>query len=282
MSLLLLLSLMISFGAASPQDAPPAKTRFDVEYAQAGDESLKLDVYLPDGAGPHPAAIIVHGGGYTGGDKRKNVQPLFEPLVRGGFACFSINYRLAPKYRHPAPIEDIKSAIRYVRERRAEYNVDPQRLVLIGESAGGSLASLVGARNEADYQVAAVVSFYAAYDQEARTRAAGKLADSHKLYFELRELDDRAYRTLREASAVRHVRKGSPPFLLLHGTEDKTVGLEQSVMMCDAMRKLGNQCELITIQGAGHGINGAEWEKQSLYKTRTVEWLKKTLADRGR
>lgn len=277
----MLLSLMIFLRAAPPQQGAPS-TRFDVEYAQTGGESLKLDVYLPDGPGPHPAAIIVHGGGYTGGDKRKNVAPLFEPLVRGGFACFSINYRLAPKYRHPAPVEDIKSAIRYVRERHAEYNVDPRRLVLIGESAGGSLASLVGARNEAGFQVAAVVSFYAAYDQEARTRAAGKLADSHKLYFDLTELDGRAYRALREASAMHYVKKGLPPFLLLHGTEDKTVALDQSVMMCDAMRKAGNRCELITLRGAGHGINGAEWEKQSIYKTRTVEWLKKTLADRER
>lgn len=259
-----------------------AETRFDVEYARTQGSSLKLDAYLPNGTGSFPAAIIVHGGGYTGGDKRKNVAPLFDPLVKAGFTVFSISYRLAPKHRHPAPVEDIRSAIQYVRSHAKEYKVDSQRIVLIGESAGGSLASLVGAQNNPDAQVAAVISFYAAYDQEARTRQAGKLADSHKLYFGLTELNDQAYQTLREASALHYVKKGLPPFLLLHGTEDQVVAIEQSVMMCERLKNAGNRCDLITVKGAGHGINGAEWEKHSVYKEKMIDWLKKILLSTNR
>ena len=129
----LLCLLILLFGTTTAF----AETRFDVEYVRADGSSLKLDAYLPDGAGSFPAAIIVHGGGYTGGDKRKNVAPLLDPLVRAGFTVFSVSYRLAPKHRHPAPVEDIRSAIQYVRSHAKKYKVDTKRIVLIGESAGG-------------------------------------------------------------------------------------------------------------------------------------------------
>src|SRR5213075_2196302 len=83
-------------------------------------ESLKLDAYVPEGAGPFPAVILVHGGGWTAGDKsggpkKALIAPMQEPLERAGFAWFSVNYRLAPKHRYPACIEDVEAAIRWVK-----------------------------------------------------------------------------------------------------------------------------------------------------------------------
>lgn len=92
-----------------------AKLQKDIEYGRAADVSLKLDASVPDGPGPFPAVIIVHGGGFTGGNKQMYVTPILEPLTRAGFAWFSIDYRLAPQYKFPAAIDDVDRAIEYVK-----------------------------------------------------------------------------------------------------------------------------------------------------------------------
>ena len=134
--------------------------RTDIEYAKVDDVSLKLDAHIPEGSGPFPAVIVVHGGGFTGGNKQVYVTPILEPLSRGGFAWFSIDYRLAPKYPFPAAIEDIDRAIEFVKAHAAEYKIDPERIALLGESAGGHLVSYVGTQTDPRFSVAAVVSFY--------------------------------------------------------------------------------------------------------------------------
>jgi len=101
-----------------------AGLKSDIEFTRAGDISLTQDAYVPEGPGPFPAVIVVHGGSWTRGDKQTFVKPLFEPLTTAGFAWFTINYRLAPAYRFPAPVEDVESAIRYVQSHAAEYKVD--------------------------------------------------------------------------------------------------------------------------------------------------------------
>ena len=138
----------------------PSTLRKDIEYARVGEVSLKLDANIPEGTGPFPAVIIVHGGGFTAGNKQKFVTPIFEPLSHGGFAWFSIDYRLAPKFPFPAAIEDVDQAIEYVKTHAPEYKVDPKRVALLGESAGGHLVSYVGTQSDRRWSVAAVVSFY--------------------------------------------------------------------------------------------------------------------------
>src|SRR5579871_6755464 len=115
----------------------------DIEYARASGESLKLDASIPDGPGPFPAAILVHGGGWVAGDKEQYIIYIFDPLSRAGFAWFSINYRLAPKHKFPAAMEDTEAAIRFVKANAKKYKVDTSRIALIGESAGGHIVSWV-------------------------------------------------------------------------------------------------------------------------------------------
>jgi alpha-L-fucosidase 2 len=115
--------------------APTDKT--DVEYARPDGKPVLLDLHIPDGAGPFPAAILIHGGGFDEGSKSTNVRPLFEPLASAGFAWFSIDYRLAPTARFPQTMDDVWSAIRWVKGNAATYHVDSSRIALIGESAGG-------------------------------------------------------------------------------------------------------------------------------------------------
>src|SRR5215472_4939157 len=111
----------------------------DVEFARPGGKALLLDLHVPDGPGPFPAAILVHGGGFDEGSRSTNVRPLFDVLANAGFAWFSIDYRMAPEFKFPQASEDMATAIRWVRANAKEYHVDPAKVAIIGESAGGFL-----------------------------------------------------------------------------------------------------------------------------------------------
>jgi acetyl esterase len=248
----------------------------DVEFARAGGESLTLDAHVPDGPGPFPTAILVHGGGFTQGTKQSFIKPLFEPLTRAGFTWFTINYRLAPKHRYPAPVEDVETAIRWVKEHAARYKVDPNRIALIGESAGGHLVSLAGARGRGGTRVAAVVPYYAPHDLEYQAWKRNALGRSLEALFGLTAYDDAARATLRAGSPSTYVRPGMPPYLLVHGTADEQVPYEQSLRFQERMRNAGNTCDLFTIPGGRHGMGS--WDAaHPEYKAFTVDWLKRAL-----
>src|SRR5690348_1674174 len=101
----------------------------DIECSRISGAPLLLDAAIPRGTGSFPAIIVVHGGGWVRGDRRTDVQPLFEPLSAAGFAWFSISYRLMTDVtQFGDAIEDVKSAIRYVKRHAAEYQVDPDRI----------------------------------------------------------------------------------------------------------------------------------------------------------
>ena len=250
----------------------------DIEYANAGGVRLTLDAHVPDGNGPFPAAILVHGGGWVGGDKQQYITYIFQPLSDAGFAWFSINYRLAPQFRFPADADDVASAIQFVKANAAKYKVDPKRIALIGESAGGHLVSYVGARNRPDSRVAAVVSMYGVHDFVAAAVQWKPLPHELLDLFGITAVTAETAPELIKASPVVYISKEMPPFLLMHGSKDEDVPYEQSVEMCDKMKKAGAHCDLITIEGAPHGMD--HWESHGewlWYKKALVDWLKKTL-----
>jgi len=254
-----------------------AEKKLDVTYGIAAGEELKLDLSVPDGLGPFPVCILVHGGAFEKGDKQQQPKHLFAPLIEAGYAWVSINYRLAPKHKYPSSIEDVKTAVRWVKEHASEYRFDPERIVLIGESAGGYLVNMVGAKNGEDTRVAAVVSFYGSADQVLQFEAEkSNLPRTFVNYFGVIEDTAATRKFLVEASPVTYVRSGLPPFLLLHGNVDQRVPYEQSVKFYTKLKAAGVPAELITIEGGGHGMSG--WSKlNSDYITRLIHWLKKTL-----
>src|SRR5882762_1346460 len=136
----------------------------DVEYGRPGGKALLLDLHVPDGPGPFPAAILVHGGGFDEGSKSTNVRPLFDPLANAGFAWFSIDYRMAPEFRFPQANEDTNAAIRWVKSNAGKYHVDASKIVIIGESAGGFLVNYAATHETPDTKIAAVVDIYGAVD----------------------------------------------------------------------------------------------------------------------
>ncbi|MBM3739409.1 MAG: alpha/beta hydrolase, partial [Acidobacteria bacterium] len=143
----------------------------DIEFARPGGEPQTLDAWIPDGKGPFPTVIVVHGGGWVNGHKGMFVTPVFEPLKKAGFTWFTINYRLAPKHQFPAATDDTFAAIEWVRAHAKEYKVDPRRIALLGESAGGQIVAYCGATGKGKRRVAAVVDFYGGNDLLALARA---------------------------------------------------------------------------------------------------------------
>jgi acetyl esterase len=263
----------------------------DVEYGRPGGKPVLLDLHVPDGPGPFPAAILVHGGGFDEGSKSTNVRPLFDPLANAGFAWFSIDYRMAPEFRFPQAIDDMNNAIRWVKSSAAKYHVDVSKIVIIGESAGGFLVNYAAANETPETKVAAVVDIYGAVDYaklallrrdhpERFNMASINRHVSHGggiRFFGAEKLDEAGLGKLRAISPIEAVHKGMPPFLCIHGNKDDQVAYEQSTEMCDAMHKVGARCELITVAGGGHGMGGWRAPEMQHWKPEMIDWLKKTL-----
>lgn len=270
---LLLMSALRGFAA----EQVAAGMHRDVEFANVGDVTLKLDAFVPEGQGPFPTCILVHGGGFINGTKQSYITPIFEPLSKAGFVWFTIDYRLAPGHRWPACENDVVAAVRWVKAHAGKYKVDPGRIALVGESAGGHLVSYVGTQDQAEkLGLAAIVPFYAPHDLVLQTKGRGMLGPSMKALLGLTELSDEAWQTLQETSATAHLHAKMPPYLLIHGTNDKQVPYEQSTKFQEQMRALGNSCDLITIEGGGHGMGG--WDKlASDYRQQMIDWLQKTM-----
>lgn len=271
----LLLLLLTSLAHAVTYQVMP-----DIEFSAPGGESLKLDAHIPEGPGPFAAVILVHGGGWTAGHKTVNfVQALFPVLDRTGMAWFTIDYRLAPKHPYPAAKLDVEAAVRWVKQHAKQYKVDPRRIALMGESAGGHLVNMVGVENTVG--VKAVVCFYGTIDMVRFSKSRFEhqpMSEGMKTFFQIDGYNDTSNAKLEAISPHRFVNRRTPPFLLIHGTLDTQVPYEQAQLHVELFRKKGIPVELITVQDGVHGV--MNWEKDArfhAYKQPLIDWLKKTL-----
>jgi acetyl esterase/lipase len=223
----------------------------------------KADLYLPGGspAGKrHPAVVIIHGGGWVGGDKGAAREiNIGTNLALNGYVGMSINYVLAStnqntaKATWPQNLHDCKTAVRWLRQNAERLQVDPERIGVIGGSAGGHLAAMLAVTQEKDgldpkepygefsSRVKCAVDLYGPADLSDRDHVImlGKSrAEAPELY--------------RAASPVTYVDKDDPPILILHGTADKTVDVKQSEIFATALKRAGAQHELVIVEGAPH------------------------------
>jgi acetyl esterase len=250
-------------GAARPQDS---LVRKDILYSPSA--QLRLDAYVPHVTAPTPAVIVVHGGGWEAGDKVTYVTPLFEPLARAGVAWFSIDYRLTPAFTHEQQLDDLRHAVRFVRREHRRFNIDPTRIVLVGESASGQMVTLIGAE---DSSLAGVVSFYGVYDFTAMVSDASPRSLLVRL-FRRTVLDDAARSELQRYSPLFTARKDMPPLLMVNGTGERLWAQAQA--FSQRLTAIGARHELVALEGAPHGMENWEGHPEWMsYKRRVVEWI---------
>jgi acetyl esterase/lipase len=242
----------------------------DIRYAEVlGFRPLELDLYLPLGAGPWPVVVYVHGGGWQRGTRRDPPPFLdgdfYDQVALAGFAVAAVDYRLSGEARFPAPLEDVRAAVDFVRRDGLAYGLDAGRVFLWGDSAGGHLALLAALAGPAvaDGGVRAAVAWFPVTDlagMPSDLLAAGGVPDLGPDSREARLLGapassvpDLAW----EASPVGHAHAGAPPILLLHGTVDDLVPAAQSIRLAEALRRAGSRVELDLVPGATHFWKGA-------------------------
>ncbi len=275
--------IVISACALRATCAEPRKaTQEGLQYGEADGQSLTMDYYAPSGGGVHPIAIIIHGGGYQRGDSKSGSEAYCADfLAPAGYAVFSINYRLAPKYPYPYMVYDVERAVRYLRHNAMKWNADPHKIALVGGSAGGFLSNMVGllsapgdprATDPVERESArpdAVVTLYA----QSSFATVPLNNDVHALLDPLiAKVGEQE--ALREASPITYVKAGDPPFLLIQGDQDEYIPFTEDTNLQAALRRVGVRCDLIRIPGGKHGTGGwnklpnvPDWERQM------VEWM---------
>lgn len=239
----------------------------DVEYLEPG-RSEMADLYLPEKFSEgeiRPAVVIIHGGGFTGGDKGAAREiNIGTNLVKRGFVGMSINYVLATKENPtwPRNLHDCKTAVRWLRKNAGRLQIDSDHIGVIGGSAGGHLAAMVaitgsgdgldpaGPYGEFSCRVQCGVDLYGPSDLTLSPNVVmlGKSRD------EAREL-------YQSASPVTYADKNDPPILILHGTADKTVDVKQSEIFAAALKRAGVEHELVLVDGAPHTFHLQPKEK---------------------
>lgn len=242
----------------------------DIVYSRPGGRDLLLDACIPQGKDPFPAVIIVHGGGWEAGDKDTYVSPVFAPLAQAGFAWFSIDYRLTPYVHVPEQLEDVRNAIRFVRQHADWFHVDPKRIVLLGESASGHLVAQVASTPCTGCEVQAVVSFYGVYNF---ARWQNDPDFSHMFQ---RMFADQDTATLGKYSPLDYASASLPPMLIIQGTADELYpGTVEYAQRLDAVHA---RHKVVLLKNAPHGMENWEGHPEWMfYKQKMVDWLKMTL-----
>lgn len=260
------------------EPAQPNDVRIEKDIPYLGDNIWqKLDLYSPTNIGDKqylPGIVNIHGGGWKIGDKSSLLdQSIAMELARNGYICANINYTLSvfgPCW--PQNIYDCKTAVQFLRKNAQQYHVDPNHIGVIGTSAGGHLAAMVGLTGpevglepNSPYKgissrAQAVVPMYGAHNLN---KDFGNYVKKHRFitsFLGAEKEDDPNLWNL--ASPVSHVSPDDPPFLFLHGTLDGVVFLEQSIELDEKLRQNGIESRLISIE-AGHGF-GLRPEQQDL------------------
>ena len=217
-----------------------------VEYGTGGEHKLQLDLYLPkDRTKATPAIIFIHGGAWKSG-KRGDMKFYCVKFAEKGYVTATLTYRLMNEAPFPAPVQDVKCAVRWLRANAAKYKVDPERIVVSGNSAGGHLSMMIGysddpslegsgGNNDVSSRVCAVVDFYGPTDLTTDFAKNQPLVQQ----FIGGKTFDEAPDAYKLASPLFHLTRDDPPTLIFHGTIDSTVPIVQADKLADKLKELG-------------------------------------------
>ncbi len=291
-----LLLCVVAANAATFEETDGITLERDIVFANADGYELTLDIaYSNDSDSLVPAIVHIHGGAWRNG--RKSAGRALE-FARQGLVGVSINYRLSGVALFPAGVFDCKRAIRWVRAHAAKYGIDPERIGVVGGSAGGHLAALLGTSGDDPYleghegyleqssRVQAVVDHYGAVDFLRMEDAPGRMRhltpdspESLWLGRTVTEVPDLA----RMANPITYIDSADPPMLIIHGENDGIVIIEQSEYLYEALRAAGVESEFIRVANADHGYRPTP-EGATIIPSREeifakeIEWFKKTLS----
>ncbi|HEY5809070.1 MAG TPA: alpha/beta hydrolase [Povalibacter sp.] len=279
-----------------------------VYFVPPGFRPLRLDLYRPkqaskDSAG-FPLVVYVHGGGWQSGHTRHagafaNWPAVLASLAARGYVVASVEYRLSDEAKFPAAIQDVKTAVRWLRSRSADFDIDRRHAVIWGGSAGGQLAALaatscdvaalapvIAADGKPDFTsplatqsdcVEGLVAWYGVFDLASSSRLSGALretADSPESKY-LGCLPSACAGTASLASPIAHVDAQTPPTLLIHGELDRVVPVAQSRAFYEALKSKSIPVELMIIPGADHSFIGSS---EAATRKASLAALSKTFA----
>ncbi len=224
-----------------------------------------LDILQPAPAAlkKRPGVIVIHGGGWVGGNKEGMVKNHCLPYLEKGFVVCNVEYRLAKAAPAPAAVEDVLKAARWFRQNADRYKVERRRIVVTGTSAGGHLALMVGltpkgARLGPEANVAAVVNWYGITD------VADQLGGPNRRDYAVTWIPEGEGRLelARRVSPMTYVRRNVPAVLTIHGDSDEVVPYEHGTRLTNKLREAGADAELISVRGGKHGGFGEEKMKE--------------------
>jgi alpha-L-fucosidase 2 len=215
---------------------------------------LALDAYVQQGSTPRPSIVIIHGGTWSAGSRIAHVGQLVELLTRAGYNWFSIDYRLGGLDEFEDSLADVRAALAFIRCHAADFRIDPERLVLLGEDSGAQLAALLATERLPGVLGAVLVGGF--YDLNAVPAISqGNGPD-----------------LLTRASPIERVAAPMPPMLLVHGGADGESPAEHARRYCRQLAQRGNLCDLLEVAGASHRSENW-WPTQWHYKREVVDWL---------
>jgi len=237
----------------------------DVEYGTGGEHKLQLDLYLPKGRSKaSPAIIFIHGGAWKSG-KRSDMKFYCVKFAEKGYVTATVTYRLIGEACFPAAVHDVKCAVRWLRANAAKYQVDPEHIVVSGNSAGGHLSMMIGysddpslegtgGNNNVSSRACAVVNFYGPTDLTTDFAKKQELVEAFIGGKTFDESPD-AYRL---ASPLFHLTRDDPPTLIFHGTIDSTVPIAQADILAEKLKELKIDYIYERYDGWPHAMDLAE------------------------
>ena len=256
--------------AADAPAADPAEVVFekDVVYGKGGGVDLKLNLCRPKGADgeKRPCVLVIHGGGWMGGDKSQHDQQVRD-FARAGFVSATVGYRFAPAHPFPAQVHDVKAAVRFLRANADKYGIDPQRFGAVGFSAGAHLSMMLATMDKEDglegdggspgqsSKVQAAVAYFGPTDLAA-TDVPDRVKDILKNF--IGGTPAEKPREYRLASPLTYVSPGDASMLLFQGTRDPLVPHTQAYAMLEAMTRYNIPGRVELLVNGGHGWGGAE------------------------
>jgi acetyl esterase/lipase len=254
-----------------------------IDYTSMPHGKLAMDVVRPKSPGRYPGVVLIHGGGFSGGSREGDL-PMAIKLAQNGYVAATVDYQLTPMFQFPAPLYNVKAAVRFLRAHAAKFNIDKEHMAAMGESAGATWSQFLaitrnmpqfeglGANREESSSVDCAISYYGRSDMRRAYEGSRNAATALPplLGGDREHALDAHFR----GSPLNWITPDAAPILAVHGTRDQNVPFDQSVWLIERMRSMGVESELETLAEAPHGFKGADAERAF---ARSLDFLNRKL-----